>query len=293
MTNSFKDDNQQIIQKIIFLINSESYGNWYKAVAIIQKYLPENITNFDDLDSYFDLPKNGIFFNDFLYDLDELLQNNGVDDLNLLVKRAKISRWVYKRFTKETELNIGNFRNFEADSLWELGKIDEAEERFQELIKTFPEFTYGYIHYGDCYLMSNWSYQYGPNYERAEIVYRMAIEKPNLYDIEVVKDRLKDLLKEKDNPEIREKRKVFRLKLIQERKEAIILDDLDHEVLIPDNDLNTIISEPIPLSAPIAMKKDSLPTHHDIPSSKSQKNQRKAKQKKRKQASASKKKNRR
>jgi tetratricopeptide (TPR) repeat protein len=291
MTSSFRDENQKIIKKIISLARSDSYIDWYKAVAIIQKYLPENITSFDDADFYFDLPHNGIYLNDLLYELEEELQNDGLDDLNLLVKRAKLARWVYKLFSNESELNLGNFRNFEAESLWELDKVDEAESCFQELIKTFPEFTFGYIHYGDCYIMSDWSYKYGPDYERAEIVYRMALEKPDLNDIEVVKDRLKELLEEKEKPEIRESRQSFRLKRIQERTQATNLDELDDENLLSEkteNDVDLIINDPIISSEPVKMEKAYVPV-----SSKAQKNKAKAKRKKLKQAKASRKKNRR
>lgn len=288
MTDSLKNDNQELSKKIISLIQSGSYENWYKAVAIIQRYLPETITSFDDADAYFNLPYHGIFINDLLYELDEELQNDGLDDLNLFVIRTKMSKWVYNQFSNESELNLGNFRNSEADSLWELDRIDEAEARFQELIDTLPEFTYGYIHYGDCYIMSDWSYKYGPNYDRAEIVYRMALEKPDLYDIEVVKDRLKELLEEKEKPEIRESRKSFRLKRIQERTQAANLDELDNDNLLPENEVNLIINEPIIPSEPFKMGKDYVPV-----TSKAQRNKAKDKRKKRKQAKASKKKNRR
>ncbi len=288
MTDSFKNDNQELLKKIISLIRSESYENWYKAVAIIQRYLPKSITSFDDVDSYFDLSFHGIFINDLLYELEEELHNDGLDDLNLFVKRAKMSRWVYSQFTNESELNLGNFRNCEADSLWELDKVDDAEARFQELIETFPEFTYGYVHYGDCYIMSDWSYQYGLNYDRAEIVYRMALEKPNLDDIDVVKDRLKDLLEEKEKPEIIENRKSFRLKRIQERKQVTNLDELDNDDLLPENEIDLVISEPIPSSGLVNMEKAHVPV-----SLKAQRNKAKAKRKKRKQTKASKKKNRR
>ena len=55
------------------------------------------------------------------------LQNDGLDDLYFMAQRAELARWVYTHFTGESELNRANFRAYEDDSLWELGKRDLAE----------------------------------------------------------------------------------------------------------------------------------------------------------------------
>jgi len=105
---------------------SDSYKDWLQAWELIQNAIPGNITTFDSFDSLFDLNNNLCFINDMLYDLDEELHNEGLDNLNLLAKRVEISRWVYTQFKDEDELNLGNFRNFEADPLWKIGNIEEA-----------------------------------------------------------------------------------------------------------------------------------------------------------------------
>ena len=153
-----------------------------------------------------------------LYELDIELYNEGLDDLNILAKRAKIANWVYTQFTEESTLNIGNFQTYEAESLWETDRKDKAEHLFKELIGIFPRFTYGYILYGDCYWRSNWSYLPWPNYDRAEIIYRVALRQRKIEDIYVVKERLEDMLFEKEHTEKRQKIKKIRLKRIQSRK---------------------------------------------------------------------------
>jgi hypothetical protein len=66
--------------------------------------------------------------------------------------------------------------------------------------------------------MSNWSYQNDPDYDRAESLYRRALDNPHLDNHVYVQDRLDDLNDEKEHPERRENIKRTRLKYIQQRK---------------------------------------------------------------------------
>ena len=146
------------------------------------------------------------------------LSNSSVDDPNLLEKRAEVSRWVYTQFTEESELDQGNFRGHEAESFWEMGQREQAETLFQELIEVFPNFAWGYIWWGDCYWMSDWSYQHEPDYDRAESLYRQALENPNLNNRVYMQERLDDLREEKVHPKRRERIKQTRLQYLQSRK---------------------------------------------------------------------------
>jgi hypothetical protein len=66
--------------------------------------------------------------------------------------------------------------------------------------------------------MSDWSYEYAPDYDRAESFYRQALANPDLDNRVYVQERLDDLRDEKEHPERREKIKQTRLKYIQRRK---------------------------------------------------------------------------
>jgi tetratricopeptide (TPR) repeat protein len=197
---------------------SDDYEDWLEAWELLRDNMPEGITTFEALDELFDLDFNDCSVNDMLYDLDEELYNTGLDDLSLITKRAELARWVYTNFPEENELNLGNFRGHEAEALWELGQREHAEARFQELIEVFPNFAWGYIWWGDQYWMSDWSYEYAPDYDRAESLYRRALENPDLDNHVYVQERLDDLYDEKEHPERREKIKQTRLKYIQRRK---------------------------------------------------------------------------
>ena len=196
----------------------ESYQDWFKAYELVKDKTPENIKTFSVFDSFFRLDIKACFVVNMFYDL-ELDYNEGREDLNLLKNRVEFCRWVYHQFTDENDLSIANFRNFEAESLWEIGEINQAGKLFQELISKFPDFAYGYIYYGDSHWQSDWSYLHGPDYAKAEAIYRQALKKETMEDIDVVKERLDDMMFEKEHPEEREKIKKSRLKHIQSRKE--------------------------------------------------------------------------
>jgi tetratricopeptide (TPR) repeat protein len=204
--------------KLCSLILSDDYENWLQAWELIRDNMPEGMTTFDELDKMFDLDFHDCSVNDMLYDLDEELSNTGLDNLSHLAKRAEIARWVYTYFTEETELNLGNFRGHEAEALWDLGQREQAEARSQELTETFPNFAWGYIWWGDQYWMSDWSYEDAPDYDRAESLYRRALDNPHLDNHVYVQDRLNDLNDEKEHPERREKIKQTRLKYLQGRQ---------------------------------------------------------------------------
>lgn len=103
------------------------------------------MTTFDALETLLHLDVQDCSVNNMLYDLDMALQNAGVDDRRWMAKRAEVARWVYTHFPAESALNLGNFRGYEAESLWEMGHREQAEASFQELTETFPTFAWGYI----------------------------------------------------------------------------------------------------------------------------------------------------
>ena len=200
------------------MIQSDAYEDWLQAWELIRDHLPEDVTTFHQLDVLYGLDAHECFTQNLFYDLDMALHNAGLADARLMAKRAEIARWVYTQFTAETALDLGNFRGYEAVSLWELDQHEQAETRFQELIETYPSFAWGYIWWGDQYWMSNWSYEYVPDYDRAECLYRQALANPDLDNRVYVQDRLDDLYDEKEHPERREKIKQTRLRYIQGRK---------------------------------------------------------------------------
>jgi tetratricopeptide (TPR) repeat protein len=197
---------------------SETYEDWLQAWELIRDHMPASVTTFDALDELFDLDSHECSINDMLYELDSELYTAGLDDPRLPAKRAEVLRWVYTNFPEENALNLGNFRGYEAEALWDLGQKDQAETLFQTLTETYPNFAWGYIWWGDQYWRSDWSYEHAPDYDRAEALYRQALSNPGLDDRRQVQDRLDELSDEQGHPEKRERIKQSRLKHIQRMK---------------------------------------------------------------------------
>jgi len=200
------------------LMRSEAYEDWLRAWGLMRDNTPDHITTFDALETLFHLDIQDCSVNEMLYALDMALHNAGVDDLRWMAQRAEVARWVYTHFLEESALNVGNFRGYEAESLWEMGQTEQAEALFQELTETFPTFAWGYIWWGDGYWMSDWSYEYAPDYDRAEAIYRQALAQPDLEDRSDVQDRLDDLHDERAHPEKRARIQQTRLQHLQRRK---------------------------------------------------------------------------
>src|SRR5215510_12612041 len=200
------------------LMRSEAYEDWLHAWELLRDHTPDHITTFDALETWFHLDVQDCSVTEMLYELDMALHNEGLEDARLTATRVEVARWVYTHFTKESALNLGNFRGYEAESLWELGHKEQAEALFQELTEMFPTFAWGYIWWGDGYWMSDWSYAHAPDYDRAEAIYRQALAIPHLEDRGDVQDRLDDLADERAHPEKRARIQQTRLQHIQRRK---------------------------------------------------------------------------
>jgi hypothetical protein len=200
------------------LMRSEAYEDWLHAWELLRDHMPDHITTFDALERLFHLDIQDCSVTEMLYELDMALHNEGLEDARLTATRAEVARWVYTHFTEENALHLGNFRGYEAESLWELGHKEQAEALFQALTEMFPTFAWGYIWWGDGYWMSDWSYEYAPDYDRAAAIYRQALAIPHLEDRGDVQDRLDDLADERAHPEKRARIQQTRLQHIQRRK---------------------------------------------------------------------------
>jgi hypothetical protein len=200
------------------LMRSDAYEDWLHAWELLRDHTPNSITTFDALERLFHLDVQDCSVTEMLNELDMALHNEGLEDARLTATQAEVARWVYTHFTEESALNLGNFRGYEAESLWELGQTEQAEALFQVLTETFPTFAWGYIWWGDGYWMSDWGYEYAPDYDRAEAIYRQALAMPHLEDRGDVQDRLDDLAEERAHPEKRARIQQTRLQHIQRRK---------------------------------------------------------------------------
>jgi tetratricopeptide (TPR) repeat protein len=130
------------------------------------------------------------------------LANAGRDDASLYNKRITYCQEFYDLFPESDHRTLLNMKRAIAESYFALNRPKEGEESFKKLIKEFPDSAWGYIGWGDMYWLCTSHDKTPVDYEKAERIYRMALKR-NVDDKKDVKDRLKNLEKERNHkPEI-------------------------------------------------------------------------------------------
>jgi len=110
-----KSANKKFTTRLCPLMQSSSYKDWLQAWMLIRDKVNEDIKSFDEFYSTFNIEEYGCDIGEMLYELEISLHNEGLDDLHFMAQRVELCRWVYTQFPDETELNLANFRTFEAE----------------------------------------------------------------------------------------------------------------------------------------------------------------------------------
>jgi len=164
---------------------------WWQTWEWIREKLTPEMTTVKPFDDIF-MGYQSVF--NWSQDFEMELGNAGLDDPTYYRKRIQYCREFYTQFRDESENMLGNFHRAEAESLWSLGEIAAAEEKFRELIALYPDWPWGYIGWADCY----WLLKDSPKqYDKAETIYLKALATPNLRNKDDVLDRLASLYEEK------------------------------------------------------------------------------------------------
>ncbi len=128
-------------------------------------------------------------------DLEMELGNAGVKDPAFYEKRIVYCREFCALFPESDESIIENMKRAVAESLFALGRIEEGEKAFQDLVREFPRSAWAYIGWADMYWL--WEESKAPrDYDRAEELYRLALER-DLDEREEVLERLRMLEEER------------------------------------------------------------------------------------------------
>lgn len=176
----------------------EACLTWEKAWEEVKKVLTPEIRSVSQLDRF--IGSDGGVFN-WCQDYEMELGNVGVKDPSFFKKRITYCREFVELLPESDSLIIENMRRAEAESYFALGEKDEGEKAFKALIKDFPNSAWVYIGWGDMYWLYQISDKIPCDYEKAEKIYREALDK-NVDDKEAVLERLKDLEEEKKKANI-------------------------------------------------------------------------------------------
>lgn len=129
-------------------------------------------------------------------DIEMELGNAGIEDMSFFEKRIRYCQEFCNLFPDTDSLIIQNMKWAEAESCFGLGMLEQGEKAFEALIEEFPDSVWGYIGWGDMYCSFRLNDAVPLDYEKAERIYRMAIDR-NVEDKTEVLNRLKELEKEK------------------------------------------------------------------------------------------------
>ena len=128
-------------------------------------------------------------------DLETALANAGRDDPEFHKRRIKYCREFCAEFPETKTLILGNMRRAVAESLIELGRISDGEAEFEALTNDHPEYSWGYVAWGDIYRGDTGRYDHVPaDHERAARLYRKALDKTrDGHALEAAQARLTEL----------------------------------------------------------------------------------------------------
>ena len=87
-----------------------------------------------------------------------------------------------------------------AESYFAIGDIVKGKQCFKKLIEEYPQNIWGYIGWGDMYFLGM-NRNFSPDYERAEQIYRMALDK-KIDGKEYLIERLNDLQGKKETEQM-------------------------------------------------------------------------------------------
>jgi len=128
--------------------DAEACQRWLTAWETIIAVTPDDITTLEGADDH--LP-NVLSLEAFLRSVNNDLATLAADDPTYHERRLEFCREVCTRFPDAPAELLLDFRHFIADSLTELGRLDESRNEFETLIRDYPEDPWAYKKLADSY----------------------------------------------------------------------------------------------------------------------------------------------
>lgn len=153
---------------------------WLKAWAILKTMIAPNIKSIEDAEALLD--EDPYLFN-WVQDLEMGLANAAIDAPPFHDTRIHYCREFIQLFPESVDI-IKHMKLAVADSLFQQGKKDEAEQEYRRIVSEYPKYPWGYIHWGDFYA--------GEDDTKAEELYRKALGLDRAEDA-VILERIRDL----------------------------------------------------------------------------------------------------
>ncbi|MDX5474242.1 MAG: SEC-C domain-containing protein [Bacillaceae bacterium] len=160
--------------------------NWLQVWEGLKAKISPVFQNLDYLDKQY---RGCFFIRDLCQDLEHALYRAGIKDPTYFDKRITYCREFCTYFPKESELIIHNMRRAIGDSLAMLGKTEEAEKEFVNLIQDYPDNPWGYIGWGDVFFFGA-----KIDYKKAKDIFEKGLTiAKDKEDILALKERIEDI----------------------------------------------------------------------------------------------------
>jgi len=190
--NNDSDNLDELMQKGYVLAENNQSGeackNWLEVWSRLKSKFTPDMKSIEDAERIFIGQQN--LFN-WCQDLEAELGNAAIDDSSFHGKRLEYCNEFITLFPETSGLILHNMKRAAAESYFGIGDPAKGDEAFSKLIEEYPENIWGYIGWGDMYLMSIYEANV-PNYDKAEQIYKMALGK-NLKDKDDLLERLDEL----------------------------------------------------------------------------------------------------
>lgn len=148
----------------------EACNLWLKVWDYLKHRFGEN--GYQDIDKASEDFKGDVYLSSWINDMEMNLYNAGLDDKDYFKKRIKFCQDVLELLPKSKERIIRDIKRAEASSYFYLGDINKGDKKFKKIINEYPNWTWGYIGWGDMYGIS----RVVPDPDKAEKIYRMAFD---------------------------------------------------------------------------------------------------------------------
>ena len=171
--------------------DAEACQRWLTAWETITAVTPDDITTLEAADDH--LP-NVLSLEAFLRSVDSDLATLAADDPTYHERRLEFCREVCTQFPDAPGELLLDYRHFIADSLTELGRLDESRNEFKTLIRDYPEDPWAYKKLADSYWQDDADEPTVEELERAAKLYQQALDaEGSLEQPSAVSDRIDDL----------------------------------------------------------------------------------------------------
>jgi tetratricopeptide (TPR) repeat protein len=162
-------------------------GAWSDVLRLCDAPGIRSIEEFDDR-----FPMMQSLYN-WSQDLQDALWNAGLGDRAMLLARIAVCGEALRRFPGEDQLMTENRRRALAESHFEVGEAEQAEELFQSWLAADPRWGFGWIGWAACH-----GFRAGrpKNYGRAEELLRRGFSTPGVRDRDAIAEWLQIVCQE-------------------------------------------------------------------------------------------------